>query len=217
MKDGDNLSDYLASAQATDDSDPDVVLDSGSDSVPEESDTQPQPRSDPEYDHVIDPRITYMGNVHDDQAPPRAKPEWCTEAWDHLAAVALSPIDVIRPVCPKEFQEEVHSNVFAFDQPGFQTQSDSKTGETIVPSEDDELIAGIVGVVWNGHYPTTTRSAGQGKSGEEFTLGHFANVISLCPEGAVLSFQTHSAWLVQERDMMMQSRELGDEGLDRAD
>jgi hypothetical protein len=43
MNDGDNLIDYLASAPVTDDSDSDAA----SDSILEESDTQPQPRSDP--------------------------------------------------------------------------------------------------------------------------------------------------------------------------
>jgi hypothetical protein len=50
MKDGDNLVDYLANVPVTDDSDSGEA----SDSILEESDTQPQPPSDPEDDHVID-------------------------------------------------------------------------------------------------------------------------------------------------------------------
>jgi hypothetical protein len=111
----------------------------------------------------------------------------------------------------------VHSDVLAFDQPGFRSQNDPTTGETIVPSQDDELTAGIVGFVWNDHCATMTRYAGQGKSMEELTLGHFANVVSLCPEGAILMFQTHSAWLVSEWDTIVQWRERGYDGLASAE
>jgi hypothetical protein len=72
MKDGNNLFDYLASSPPTDDSDSDVV----SDSVLEDSDTQPQPPSDSEDDHVIYPRITYIGSVQSQHLSPKLRPEW---------------------------------------------------------------------------------------------------------------------------------------------
>jgi hypothetical protein len=47
---------------------------------------------------------------------------WWTEAWDHLEGVILPPMRVVQPVSPKEFREEVFSDVFALDQPGNQTR-----------------------------------------------------------------------------------------------
>jgi hypothetical protein len=75
MKDGDSLVHYLASVPVTDHSDSHATLDSGSDSTPEETDTQTQPPSDPEDDHVIDARVSYIGSVDSPQAPPKSKPE----------------------------------------------------------------------------------------------------------------------------------------------
>jgi hypothetical protein len=169
MKDGDNLFGCLVSAPPSDDSDSDVVPDAVSDSEPEESDTQPQPPSHPEDENVIDSRVTYIGSVHSQQAARRQEPEWWTEASDHSWGVALPPIDVIQPACPKEFREEVSSDIFAFDQQGCQTQRDS-SGPMVGPSEENELIGGIVGVLWNDHYATMTRYCGQGKTAEELTL-----------------------------------------------
>jgi hypothetical protein len=54
-------------------------------------------------------------------------------------------------------------------------------------------------------------------SSDELTLEHFAKVVSLCLESAILTFQTYSAWLVHEWDTMMQWKDMGYEGLDRAE
>jgi hypothetical protein len=129
----------------------------------------------------------------------------------------MSSTDLIKPICPKHFKDEVHSDVSAFDRPGLQTQNDSTTGEPIIPGEGNELIGGVVGVTWNDDYATTTRVSDKGKSSEELTLQHFAQLVSLCPEGATLTFQTDSKWLVEEWDKMVQWRENGYERLDRAD
>jgi hypothetical protein len=71
MKDGDNLVDHLASDQDTSDD---------SDSILEESDTQPQPPSDPEDDPIAALGVSY---VERPQLPPRPKPEW----WLKLATI----------------------------------------------------------------------------------------------------------------------------------
>jgi hypothetical protein len=84
-----------------------------------------------------------------------------------------------------------------FDQPGFQSQNDSTTGE------GNESIGGIVGVIWNYHYAPMTRVGDKGKSSEELGLQHYAQMVSLCPEGATLAFQAHSKWLVDEWDKMV--------------
>jgi hypothetical protein len=65
-------------------------------------------------------------------------------------------MDVIQPVYPKQFREDVCSDVFAFDQPGTQTQNDSMTGETVGPNPSNELLGGVVGLVWNDYYATMT-------------------------------------------------------------
>jgi hypothetical protein len=61
---------------------------------------------------------------------PRAKPEWWTEAWDHLVGEPAS-IGYIEPVCPKDFKYEVHGDIEAFDHPGYETVVNSETGEVI--------------------------------------------------------------------------------------
>jgi hypothetical protein len=73
-----------------------------------------------------------------------------------LSGVALSPLGAVQPVCPKEFRDEVFSDVFAFDQQGCQTDRDS-TGTFVGPGEVNELIGGVVGLLWNDHYVTMTR------------------------------------------------------------
>jgi hypothetical protein len=85
------------------------------------------------------------------------------------------------------------------------------------PNPSNELIGGVVGVVWNDNYATMTRSCDKSKSLEELTLEHFAKVVSSYPEGAILTFETHSKWSVREWDVMVQSKERGYEGLDRAE
>jgi hypothetical protein len=62
---------------------------------------------------------TGIGNMHDHPQPPSGpKPEWWTEAWDSLEGVVMSPLGAIQPISPKQFKEEVYSDVYAFDQPG---------------------------------------------------------------------------------------------------
>jgi hypothetical protein len=47
----------------------------------------------------------------------------------------------------------------------------------------------------------------------EMTLEHFAQVVSLCQEGAILTYETHSQWLVEQRDEMMKWKSVGYQGL----
>jgi hypothetical protein len=70
---------------------------------------------------------------------------------------------------------------------------------------------------WNDHSATITRICDKSKSSEELMLQHFANVASLCPEGAILTYQTHSEWPVREWHKMVQWRDLGYDGLDRTE
>jgi hypothetical protein len=216
MKDGDNLTDCLASAlTSSDDSNSETIAGIGSDSVLEESDTQPQQSSDLQDDHVIDPRNTYIGNVHSQQTPPKANPEWWTDAWDHRDGTAMSMTDAVKPVSPMEFRQEVFLDVFAFNQIGFQTENDSTRGETMSPNASNKLLGGMVGVLWNDHYITMTRYCSKGQSPDELSLEHFAQVVSLCPDGAILTFQAQSAWLVHEWDTMMQWKDMGYAEFDR--
>jgi hypothetical protein len=85
------------------------------------------------------------------------------------------------PESPMEFKDEVHSDVCAFDQPGFQTQTDSTTRKTIVPGEGNELLGGVIGVISNDHHVTMTRCADKGTPADLMTLRNFAQLISLCP------------------------------------
>jgi hypothetical protein len=65
-------------------------------------------------------------------------------------------------------------NVCAFDQPGYQTDTDSTTGETILPDEGNQLLGGVVGVIWS-----------------EIFWRDFAQLVLLCPEGSTPTFKTH--------------------------
>jgi hypothetical protein len=178
----------------------------------EDSDTPPQPRSDSDDDS----RVLHFGNAQEPQAPLRQKPEWWTEAWESVPGVALSPLGVVQPVFPKEFRAGVLSDVFAFDQKGCKTGRDS-TVAIIGPSEENELVSEVVGILWNDHHVTMTRYCRKAKTDKEMTLGNFANVVSSCPEGVILTFQARSVWLVREWDKMIQGKEIGDEELDRSD
>jgi hypothetical protein len=162
-------------------------------------------------------KVTFIGNVHDEPQVPRAIPEWWTAAWEHLKGVRVSPLDEIRPVCPLEFKGEVHSDVCAFDRPGFQTHTDSTTGETIILGEGNGRLGGALGVIWNDHYATMTRWSDKGTAPELIVLRNFAQVVPLCPEGSTLTFQIHSKWLIAEWDKMVQWLEHGYEGLKRSD
>jgi hypothetical protein len=79
-----------------------------------------------------------------------------------------------------------------FDHPGFRTQIDSETGETILPGEVNQLLLGVIGVIWSDHHVTMTRFADENVSPEMMILRNFAQLLSLCPEGRTLTFQTHS-------------------------
>jgi hypothetical protein len=139
---------------------------------------------------------------------PRAKPEWWTEAWERLTGVKLSVLGYVEPVCPEEFKDEVRSDIYAFDQPGYESQTGSTTGETIEAGEGNELLRGVISVVWNDRHVTMTRCADKNTSPALIYLRNCANVVSLCPEGAALTFQAYSWWLVSEWD----ERESGYEG-----
>jgi hypothetical protein len=99
-------------------------------------------------------------------------------------------------------QGEVCSDVFSFDQPGFQTQIDSTRDETIVPGEGNEFLGGVVGMIGNDDCVTMTRCGDQNTASELIVLRNFVQLISLYPEGATLTFQTHSRWMVEELDKM---------------
>jgi hypothetical protein len=120
----------------------------------EMSDTQPQP---PESEDET-PRL--VARIHNaTSSVPRAKPEWWTEAWDCLEGTQSGPGIWIQPVCPLEFKDEVHMDVSGFDQPGWQSHTDLTTGETILPSEGNERLGGVTGVIWSAHHVTMTRCA----------------------------------------------------------
>jgi hypothetical protein len=53
----------------------------------------------------------------------------------------------IQPVCPLVFKDEVHMDVCAFDQPGSQSHTALETGETVIASEGNELLAGVISVI----------------------------------------------------------------------
>jgi hypothetical protein len=139
------------------------------------------------------------------------------EACDNLEGVILSQVCVAQPVCPTQFRTEVCTHVFAFDQPGPQIQNDSTTGEMVGPNPSNELIDGVVGVVWNDHHVMMTRYCDKSRSLDELSVEHFAQVGSLCPEDAILTFETHSEGLIREWDVMMQWKERGYKGLDSAE
>jgi hypothetical protein len=119
MKDGDNFQDCLDTIVTSDDNsalETPVVSGVSSEvasvepSELEESDP-PQPPQDPEYDS-----FRSDARVYESSTPiPRAKPEWWTEAWDHLVGKRFSVLGCVEPVYPKEFKDEVCSDVEAFD------------------------------------------------------------------------------------------------------
>jgi hypothetical protein len=79
------------------------------------------------------------------------------------------------------------------------------------------LLAGVIGVIWNDYYVTMTRCGDKSTPPELIILLNFAQLILLCPEGRMMTFQTHSKWLVAEWDKMVQWRECEYEGLQRSD
>jgi hypothetical protein len=219
MKDGDNLADHLTSDVTSDESDSDAdsraVLANVSDAVSatvsevEENGTQAQPPEDSEDDRSCF-RAPFSSFDHHG---PRAKPDWWTDAWDHLQCVKLSVIGNVEPFFPLGFRDETHMDVCASDQPGFQTQTDSTTGETILPGEGNELLAGVIGAIWSDHHGTITRCANKNTPTPEMIhLRNFAMLLSLCPECGTLNFQTHSTKLVEEYDVIVPWKERGYEG-----
>jgi hypothetical protein len=218
MKDGDNLADYLARDPTSDESEPGeasatvstavwaavsgVVSDDASDL--EENDTQPPPPEDSDDGNTWRLPVTVF---IDPPQVPRAKPNWWTEARDNLHGVKLSTLGNIEPVCPKEFKDETHMDVCAFDQPGFQTHTDSRTGETVLSGEGNELLAGVIGVIWSDHHVTMTHCTDKNVAPEMDFLRNFAQLLSLCPEGRTLTPQTHSKALIEEYDTMVQWKE----------
>jgi hypothetical protein len=62
-----------------------------------------------------------------------------------------------------------------------------------------------------------TKYCDKSKSLDKLSLEHFAQVVSLCPKDAILTFETHSEWLVREWDVMTQWKERGYKGLDHAE
>jgi hypothetical protein len=204
MKDGDNLAVYLASEPSSGESESDaasapvsaVVSDASSAIVSEGdgSDKPPQPPKDSEDDRPL-PRPTFSSFEHQ---VPRAKPECCTEAWDQLEGGQSEFGECILPVCPLEFRNEVLMDVSAFDQPGYQTQTDPTTGATILPNQGNELLGGVVGVFWSCTHVTMTSCADKNTTSEMDFLRNFSQLVSLCPEGRTLMFKTHSKELVEE-------------------
>jgi hypothetical protein len=103
-----------------------------------------------------------------------------------------------------EFKDECVMDVCAFDQPGYQTDTDSTTGGTILPHESNELLGGVVGVIWSEKHVTMTRVADKSRDPNEIFLRNFAQLITLCPEGCTSPLKTHSSWLVEQWDRMIQ-------------
>jgi hypothetical protein len=114
----------------------------------------------------------------------------------------------MRPMSPKDFTDECYTDeVWAFDQPGVECRMDSETGEQTNQGPDNELIGRIVGVIGEDRCVTMTGFCAKSMELNGLTLEHFARVVSLYPDGATLSFETHSDWSVQEWDTMTQRKE----------
>jgi hypothetical protein len=145
---------------------------------------------------------------------PQAKPEWWTAAWDQLEGTQSMDGNFIQPVCSKVFKDECSLDVNAFDQPGCQSHTDSATGETILPDEGNDLLGGVIGVIWSDKHVTMTRCADRNNAPGMTFLRNFAELVKLCPEGRTLTFKTHSSELVEQYDRMVQRKERGYEGLD---
>jgi hypothetical protein len=58
----------------------------------------------------------------------------------------------VRPVCPRQFVEEVYSDFMAFDMSGSQYQKNEVSGEEVRQRPDNDLTGATVGVVWNDDY-----------------------------------------------------------------
>jgi hypothetical protein len=97
----------------------------------------------------------------------------------------------------------------ALGKPGYQTQIDSMTGETILPDEGNELLGGGGGVIWSCKHVTLTRCADRNVDPGMAFLLNFSQLVTLCPEGCILTFKTHSSESVEQCDRMIQWRECG--------
>jgi hypothetical protein len=138
----------------------------------------------------------------------QSKPEWWTEAWDLLKDTHVTPGKWVQPVSPIEFKEDVRMDVCGFDQQRWQCDTDPTTSQEILPDEGNELLGGIVGVVWSNRQVTMTRCAAKDTDPRMVFLRNFSQYVTLCPEGATLMFESYSDDLVSEYDQIMIRKDL---------
>jgi hypothetical protein len=210
MKDGDNLADYSKDDPTPDSTD---IEDAPVNGLEVESESWPIPPDSIEET----PQSSVRVDIPPDPAP-RAKPEWWTAAWNRLEGDKLSVIGRVEAVCRRDFKDDVTSmEITAFDCRVFRFQIDPVTGERIEAHAENQLIGGVVGVVWNSNHVTMTCCADRGKNAEESFVRNFANVLSLCPEGSTLTYWTVSNELVSAYDRIVQCREIGFAGLEESE
>jgi hypothetical protein len=125
-----------------------------SDSEPSESDTQPQP---PDDSNSVDENSNIGGWAFEcrepvvmdtGEKPPPMRPDWWSDNSSKLAGVSVDGVPhYVQPVCPCQFMEEVHSDIFAFDMSGAQYKTNEVSEEVTHPGPDNNMASDTVVVI----------------------------------------------------------------------
>jgi hypothetical protein len=132
------------------------------------------------------------------ELPQSSKPDWWSEAWDLLMGHQMESGKRTEPVSPLKFKDEVHMDVFGFDQPGYQMHMDSESGQLILQGEGNELLGGVTGVIWSDYHVTMPACTCLNDDLRMTYVRNFWHCVALCPEGRSLSFETRADDLVSE-------------------
>jgi hypothetical protein len=121
----------------------------------------------------------------------------------------------IEPVSPGEFQVITNDDVFMSDEIGTELGKDPITGEQTDPSTDPDLIHMASCVIWNEQGKTMIRKGAKGVDPNELLLIQFETAVKLIQKDCAMHYLTHSDWLLDQWNQMMEWKSLNYQGLDR--
>jgi hypothetical protein len=161
------------------------------------------------YEEIISESLLY-------QCPPVFLQEDSEELsrWPELTAFASKWMEDVRQIAVAGYKQVLEDGAERCDSESDSEHSDHGDDIPISSMYTPELITMMTGCPWNSQCDTLTRKGAQGGDMQMLFLDHFADAITLIPEGRECRYETQSDWLFEEWQTMLRWQAAKYEGLE---